>query len=499
MSAATAWATLCHHCDGIATGTLHEALHQLGAFDRMARFGFRPEDLTQSFGIRSGYAALTVKLLVSQGLARLDGDRFALTPDGVWVAEHPEWSRGARDRVGVAQRFLHDQADGSDDPWLQALADLSTPARFTQQRLGPLCAALWYHLDDIGALAEPVRSIDEDKAAPGMCAVLEQAGWLHERQLTEDGRQAAAFVKQFAYPLAYLPTFYAVARLLTEGAVAAPPGTGAEEETVDRALDISFSGQVFSNACRTPVLAALLPIFDRPLSEQPAALVDTGSGDGTMLADVFEAIRTNTRRGAALDRHPLTLVGVEYNEVARRATEIRLADLDTPSLAIFGDIGAPQDISSHLTQKGIDAADALHINKSVLHNRQHRTPHRRWQSPGTKAVFCQLDGNRISANEAFGALVELLQAWKPLIARHGMICIEAHTVDPVRAAGHIGRSLITGLDAAHGFSGQFLMEIGMHRAAVAAAGLHSPSMVDLGEAMMGEPIMSVDHLVLEPT
>lgn len=495
MSAATAWATLCHHCDGIATGTLYEALHRLGAFDRMAQDGFCPEDLVQSFGIRSGYAALTVKLMVSQGLAGRDEDRFALTPDGLWVAQHPEWSRGARDRVGLAQDDLGGRADTSDEPWFAALADQDTPARFVQQRLGPLCAALWHRLDGIGALAEP---FGEETAAPGMRAVLEQTGWLRDRQLTEDGRQAAAFVVQYAYPLAYLPTFHAVARLLTEGATEPPPA-GAEEETVDRGLDIAFSGQVFSNACRTTVLAALLPVFDGPLHEQPAALVDTGAGDGTMLAEVFAAIRAKTGRGRALHRYPLTLVGVDYNEVARRATEARLAEIDAPSLAVIGDIGAPEEIAERLSQHGIDAADALHINKSVLHNRRHKTPRGGWQSPATNAVFCHPDGTRISADEAFGALVELLHAWKPLIARHGMICIEAHTVDPARAADHIGRSLITGLDAAHGFSGQFLMEIGMHRAAVAAAGLNSLSQVDLGQAMMGEPIMSVDHMVLAHT
>ena len=290
MSAATAWATLCHHCDGIATGTLFEALHQLGAFDRMAQGGFRAEDLTRSFGVRSGYAALTVKLLVSQGLAGRDGDRLVLTQDGLWVAGHPEWSHGAQDRVGLAWDVLGGQAGSSEARWLSALARDGTPTRFTQQRLGPLCAALWYRLDRIGALAAPLKDGGEATLTPGMHAVLEQTGWLRNGRWTQDGKQAAAFVGQYAYPLAYLPTFHAVSRLLTEGVAEAPGEAGTEERSVDRGLDIAFSGQVFSNACRNPVLATILPLFDGPVSDQPAALVDTGSGDGTVLAEVFAAI-----------------------------------------------------------------------------------------------------------------------------------------------------------------------------------------------------------------
>ena len=172
-----------------------------------------------------------------------------------------------------------------------------------------------------------------------------------------------------------------------------------------------------------------------------------------------------------------------------------LAALATPSLAVHGDIGDPAAIATTLAAHGLEAADALHVNKSVLHNRTHRPPSRHRTCPATAAVFVEPGGGFVEPDAAFGGLVETFEAWRPLIARHGMLAIEAHTVDPVGAARHLGRSLVTSLDAAHGFSRQYLVEIDVHRAAAEAAGLEARARTDLGMAMMGEPIMSIDHLM----
>lgn len=487
MSLTSAWAALCHHCDGIATGTLHEALHEFGAYSLLARGDATADSLSEATGIRSGYAALVLKLLVSQGLAAAEGANYALTLNGQWLASRPDWSFGARQRFGFARRLLR---DGPLPPDLnvEEIAPLEdVPERFALQRIGPVCAALWYRLSRDNGWSDPAG----DLALAWVRDLLRRTGWHDGQSWSEEGLSARPLAPQYVYPLAYLPTYLAVSRILIHGAASGEAG-----ETVDRGLDIAFSGKVFSNACKPPVLAAVLPVFNGPLSDQPAALIDTGSGDGTVLAELYEAIAAQTERGKVLNEHPLTLVGVEYEEVARATTERRLAALGCPFLAVHGDIGAPLKIAETLAALGIDAANALHINKSVVHNRSHAQPEELLYSPPTHAVFCDPSGGRISADQAYSSLVALFRSWKPLIARHGMVCIEAHTVDPARAAGHIGRSLITGLDAAHGYSGQLLTEISVHRAASKAAGLISRSQVDLGHAMMGDPIMSVDHLVL---
>jgi hypothetical protein len=224
-------------------------------------------------------------------------------------------------------------------------------------------------------------------------------------------------------------------------------------------------------------------------------LVDTGSGDGTLLAVLYGAVKERTRRGAALAEAPLHLVGVEVNEVSRRATAACLAGVDAPSLALIGDIGAPDAIAASLAAAGLDCRAALHVNKSVIHNRCYRPARNRRPAPAISAVFSDRSGAAIAADDVYSGLVELFEAWRPWTQRFGMLTIEAHTVDPDLAARHIGRSLITCLDAEHGYSGQLLMEISPHRAASAAAGYRVRASHDLGQGMVGVPIMSVDHIM----
>ncbi|XWN32761.1 MAG: hypothetical protein ROR55_06650 [Devosia sp.] len=485
MSLAEAWEAVCHHIDGIAAGPLIEALHTQGVFHRLARQRTTAHDL-EADGLTPGDAALALKLLLTQAIVLHDGNGVVLTPFGKAVAASPQWHQGAADRIAQASAIL-----GGEDPPFSPPSE-AWPERIRAHHLGPLVAALCHGLFGQGIARDAPLPI-----GPQAAACLQATGWAHVEagvaSLTEAGRAAITLASQYAYPLSYLPTFAATGAIITgQGAPSASEG---EERHVDRALDIAFSGIVFTASCKDPFLEALLPLFDKPLDVQPSAIVDTGSGDGTVLVEAFKAIKATTR-GQHLDTHPLTLVGVEYNEVARCTTEARLAALDTPSLAIAGDIGDPNAIGDALEREGLDPLAAVHVNKSVLHNRTHRPPAKRIAAPPSRAVFIDPSGRRIPTEEAFGALVALLAAWRPFIQRHGMISIEAHTVDPVKAGQCVGRSLITSLDAAHGLSRQYLMEIAVHRAAADAAGLQRLAQHDVGAAMMGEPIMSIDHLIV---
>ncbi|MEM8852864.1 MAG: hypothetical protein AAGD34_04130 [Pseudomonadota bacterium] len=483
MSFARAWEAVCHHIDGIAAGPLIEALHEQGVFRRVARQTVRAHDL-EADGLTPGDAALSLKLLLTQAIVVPDGEGFALTPFGENVAAHPQWHRGAAQRIADAS----DRLAGNDPPFVAPQEDW--PDRIRAHHMGPSVAALCHILFGQGRAPSAPLPVGSNGAACLAAAGLVEAG---TATLTDMGHKAIPLAAQYAYPLSYLPTFAATGAIIT-GNGAPSVAQGGEERHVDRALDIAFSGNVFSATCKDPFVKALLPLFEGPLETQPSAIVDTGSGDGTVLVEAFKAI-TSTARGQHLATHPLMLVGVEYTAVARRSTQARLAVLDTPSLAVEGDIGDPQSIAATLAEAGMDPVDALHINKSVLHNRTHRPPATMLAAPTSRAVFVDPSGRLIPTDEAFGALVALFSDWRPLIQKHGMISIEAHTVDPIKAGQCVGRSLITSLDAAHGLSRQYLMEIGVHRAAADAAGLTRCTQHDVGAAMMGEAIMSIDHLI----
>lgn len=499
--ALAAWTKVCHHCDGIALGTTVAALAARGAFALLDGPAAAPDRLAALLGFSPGYFRLACKLLASQGFLHLGPDgAVAPTPDGRrWLAQVGRYADAAR-RVAEASALFAALA-GSGGPLAAARGlpeDRGDPLadRVSRHLRGPIAAAALLGLSRSGRLADAAPG---DAAGARAWAALRAEGWADGHALTPEGRVAATFAAQYAYPVCYLPTYAAVPALLA-GSPAAGPAPGGAETHVDRALDIDFSGLVFARTCKEPFLELALPLFDaEDLAAQPAAVVDTGSGDGTLLAELHRAVKERTRRGSHLERHPLTLVGVEANEVARAATARRLAGLGAPWRALAGDVGDPAGIARSLERSGVEPRDALHVSKSVLHNRTYRRPARPAAAlPATRAVFVDADGAAIDPALAVGSLVELLAAWAPLVRRHGMIVAEAHTVDPALAAARVGRSLVTPLDASHGYSRQLLVEVEVHRAAVALAGYRTLAARDVGAAMVGRPLMSVDHVIPAP-
>ena len=82
-------------------------------------------------------------------------------------------------------------------------------------------------------------------------------------------------------------------------------------------------------------------IFDRPpLEDQPRYLAGWSCGDGFLLRAMFEAIRSQSRRGRALEDYPLGLIGIDNNEKALQAAARHLADL--PHVLIRADSEDPQ-------------------------------------------------------------------------------------------------------------------------------------------------------------
>ena len=490
-----AWAKLCFDCDGIAIATTVEVLQEAGAF-AILRTG--PRDcarLAEQLGLRGGFFAVACRLLQSQGYVRVSDGLVSLTAEGAaWCAAAPEFAGAAR-RLAAATCLLR-----------AVLADTETPAAILAEAAE---LRLWHQLNgaSVAAAAKALQRtgrLEQLQHGPLPCSgaaleaaiVLQAAGWMRVSggiaELTAEGRHSAGFASQYTVPVSYFPTFAAVETILREGI---PAETGEEEWHVEREQDIAASGEVVRRSAGAPAIECILPLFDSSdLQAQPQALVDTGSGDGTLLAVLFEAICTRTRRGAALADWPLALVAVEYNEVARRATENRITRLPARTCAIAGDIGRPDAIAAALAAAGLDPHRLLHMSKSVIHNRTYRQPRRTHCIAGATAVFTARDGALIEPGDAYGSLVEFFEDWRPWTRRHGMLVIEAHTVDPAVAARHVGHSLITGLDATHGYSGQMLVEIGAHRAAAEAAGYRRAASHDLGAGMVGVPVMSVDYL-----
>ncbi|MHB1044495.1 MAG: AprA-related methyltransferase [Thermoanaerobaculia bacterium] len=529
---ASVWRTVCWHLDGAAIGSSVEALARHGAFAalREASAPLAVDDLASRIGARPGLLHVALRLLADQGfVSRESGGepgrvRVCLTPTGLdWLRTLGAY-RGAAARIERARALLLSFAPDAPvrmGPDVDELAgepegDL-IERRARAHRDGPLVAAAVTGLGRCGALARLAEAgargcPDEELPGPGHAvaaalAVLAAQGWLKREAgrvaLTFEGRVVSEVAPQYWYAASYLPTLgRAGRRIFASTAAREVVKDGVDdhdgvERHVDRALDIAFSGVVFRRACLEPLLSAVLPLFERgPLESQPAAIVDTGSGDGTLLVELYRAIRERTVRGRRLDAAPLRMVGVEFNEVARSQTERRLRAEGVPGWSVRGDIADPDGIAATLREHGLDAHDVLHVSKSVIHNRRFTPPGEDDGLPpfgNPDGVFVDADGERIGARRLELDLVQTFRRFRPWVSRHGMVVVEAHAVPPEAIATAIGRAPLTLVDACHAFSGQLLVEARVFRAAAGAAGLDSAFSMDLDTAAVGRPLLTIDH------
>lgn len=529
---ASVWRTVCWHLDGVAIGGSVEALASRGAFEalREASAPLEVDGLASALGARPGLLHVALRLLADQGFVAREGGgepgrtRVRLTPTGLdWLRTLGTY-RGAAARTERARTLLLSFAPDASSRMEPAVDDLAgepegdlIERRARAHRAGPLVAAAVTGLDRAGALARLAEAgtrgcPDEELPGPAHAVaasleVLAAQGWLKREAgrtaLMFEGRVVSEVAPQYWYAASYLPTLgRAGRRIFAAPAAREVVKDGVDdhdgvERHVDRALDIAFSGVVFRRACLEPLLSAVLPSFEmEPLESQPAAIVDTGSGDGTLLVELYRAIHERTARGRRLDAAPLRMVGVEFNEVARRETGRRLRAEGVPGWSVRGDIADPDGIAGALREHGLDPHDVLHVSKSVIHNR-------RFTPPGVDdglppfgdpdRVFVDADGERIGARRLELDLVETFRRFRPWAARHGMVVVEAHAVPPEAIAAAIGRAPLTLVDACHAFSGQLLVEARVFRAAARSAGLASAFSVDLDTVAFGRPLLTIDH------
>ena len=88
----------------------------------------------------------------------------------------------------------------------------------------------------------------------------------------------------------------------------------------------------------------IINLFNKPIEEQPKGILDMGCGNGEFLHHLFSVIESQTRRGNMLEEHPLTIIGVDYNEAALKVSRGNLIQADIWAKIIWGDIGNPDQL-----------------------------------------------------------------------------------------------------------------------------------------------------------
>jgi acyl transferase domain-containing protein/acyl carrier protein/ribosomal protein S18 acetylase RimI-like enzyme len=306
-----------------------------------------------------------------------------------------------------------------------------------------------------------------------------QLQWLQGNYDGYELTPAGAFMFERAMNLgvaeSYRPMLNALPALLFGDAEAVFARDAKGREThVDRSLNVIASGFMHDRFF-AEVEGMVISVFSRePVSAQPRFVADMGSGDGTFLKRVYQTVRDKTPRGRMLDRYPLTMIGIDFNEASLEETAQTLAEID--HIVVTGDIGDPVDAVRKLADLGVDCSTVLHIRSFLDHDRPYIPPadHEALQARSHArylGAYADLRGGEIKPAEAVQSLVEHLGRWAEVVNDHGLILLEVHCQDPLVVREFLDQSESLYFDAIEGYSQQLLIEADVALMAAAEVGL----------------------------
>jgi SAM-dependent methyltransferase len=302
-------------------------------------------------------------------------------------------------------------------------------------------------------------------------------GWYNKKNsnysFTDKGLFFAQRASAYGVTVSYIPTFRNLDKLIFGDAKAhRDVKVGETEKHVDREMNVWGSGGAHASYFKK-MDEVIIDIFNQDIDKQPKGILDMGCGNGAFLIHAFETVATRTKRGQMLEEHPLFLVGADFNKAAIKVSRANLIQADVWAKLMWGDIGNPSRLSDDLKENyNIALDELLNVRTFLDHNRiwsdpTHKDDHRVSQSTGAFAHR----GDRINNNLVEDNLLEHFNKWMPYVKRHGLLLIELHSVDPALVAQNIGRTAATAYDGTHGFSDQYIVELGIFKKIAEEAGL----------------------------
>lgn len=500
--------TLFLHHDGIVLGATVAALSRPGLLARLWREKrLSLGEISAGFPANAGYLHVALRSLALQGWLRRHGKPatdaliFEVTAAGEIAAEAFATYAEVGEFIysGVpAEEYLFGHANESYTrlaswcgqgwglPTGRGDTGRQTLFETVRQHLdGLLVGPLMIALERRGLLEGDYFPVELPLARENLKVALEllrYMGWIEPQdsrwRFTELGRVACNFSLHYGLTLSYWPLFCKLPQLIFgPGKNVTHRELGQEETHVDRTLNVLASGTAHGRYFEDSD-AVILQIFNQePLRAQPGFVADMGCGDGTWLQRIFEVVRDRTLRGKHLGEYPLLMVGADFNAKALEVAQLRLRAAGVPSLTLFGDVTDPDQFAASLRGHGLDCQDGLHVRAFIDHNRHYAPPHDRERAQQrdclSSGAYADPDGTAIPNQLLEQNLVEHFQKWAPYVHRHGLIVIEAHSVDPAIAAKYSGRCHAGAFDTYHGYSNQYPVDFEAFMALAEEAGLRS--------------------------
>lgn len=502
------------HLAGIVVAPTVKALADRRVFELFESPSAAPtlDEVVEKTHANRGYMRVALRLLASCGWVeqtRGGGEtspRYELTTQGqLAIKTSPLLYGEVASFVSKAvflEDFLYGKTDGPILPSLQELVrrsrecwGLAPPANSLE---ATVCNQVRRQLDGVligpamvalargGVLAQleqgptDIGSIPANRASlAAILDLLAAQGWIVQDRgkvaLTPCGRYAAQIATSYGVTVSYLPLFDNISILLFGNPRIPRVDENGVELLVNRAMNVWGSGGAHRTYFKK-IDEIIVEIFNRPLSLQPRGICDMGCGDATLLEHLYHLVKNRTLRGTALDKHPLTLIGADFNKVARRVAKQNLRKAHIPSFQVIpGDINRPAQLASDLEALGFDIHDLLHVRSFLDHNRPYLPPanYLRGERIGrSSGAFAHL-GQEICSDELEENLVRHLRRWAPYVGRFGLLVLELHTLAPELAAANLEKTPAVAYDGTHGFSDQYLVEVPIFLDCAREAGLQA--------------------------
>ncbi|PDH48875.1 MAG: polyketide synthase [Bacteroidetes bacterium MED-G21] len=279
-----------------------------------------------------------------------------------------------------------------------------------------------------------------------------------EIRFNDKGIFYAKRASAYGVTVSYLPTFAQLETLLIGDPNLIWEKTAEGDEShVYRYMNVWGSGGAHGTYFKK-IDEIIIEIFNKPINQQPKGIIDVGCGDGTFIHHVYDVICKKTARGKILSKHPLLIVGADYNKKARIATRKKMTEEKISAEVVFGDISDPENLNKMLFEKhGIKLGDLLNTRTFLDHNRIYKKPSKTELTTKSEGAFAYR-GRRIPNNELFQNLNNHLKSWAPYLKKFGLLIVELHSIKPKVATSNIGKTLATAYDATHGYTDQYIIE-----------------------------------------
>ena len=494
------------HLDGIVTIPTSYLLHTSGILDYILSEGRASlESISTKFIANEGYLNVALRVLASQGWLthQTQGDEITVSVNDrsaiafglihlykdaaelIEISGHFHPRKFEEEPFNYLNRLFQSYKDrygmtNSNDPVEMGIQN-QILYHIEGIIVGPSIVSLgmggMFHKYFMKASFRPDEFHNNGKNFERLLDIFMELGWFDKKNdtysFTDKGLFFARRASAYGVTVSYIPAFRKLNDLLFgDPTIFWNLPKGAKEIHVDREMNVWGSGGAHSTYFKK-IDEIIIDIFNKPIEDQPKGIVDMGCGNGAFLIHLFDVIERRTSRGQMLEEHPLFLVGADYNKAALDVTRSNIVMANIWAKVIWGDIGRPDLLADNLQENyGIELGELLNVRTFLDHNRIWSDPEDQIDSANSSSSGAfAFRGKRLSNELVEANLKEHFSKWAPYVQKYGLLVIELHTIAPDITARNLGKTAATAYDATHGFSDQYIVEVGIFNEVASRAGL----------------------------